>query len=277
MNSKMLALMGLKYNPFGTQVPTSALLPTPSIDHFCWRVESLCSQGGFCVITGEPGSGKSSILRILCQRLQKMGEIHVGILTRPQASVADFYRELGDLFGVTLTASNRWGGAKMLRQKWQNFIESSLYRPVLIADEAQSMSPAVLCELRLLASADLDSRLMLSVVMAGDDRLVKKLQTDELLPINSRIRCRMHCEPLDTEQLREGLKHHMKAAGNPQLMSAGVIDSLCEQARGNFRSLMISANELLDHALRNELDRIDNNVFFAVTSMQPKRTGKAGG
>ncbi|MGI6300896.1 MAG: ExeA family protein [Verrucomicrobiota bacterium] len=276
MSKKGMALLNLKYNPFGPEVPASALSGSDQIDHFCWRIENLSHQGGFALITGQPGSGKSSVLRILHQQLQNAAEIRIAILSRPQASVADFYRELGDHFGVTLTASNRWGGAKLLRQGWRNIIESSLYRPVLLIDEGQSMSPAVLNELRLLASEDLDSRLILTVVLAGDDRLVKKLQTEELLPVTSRIRCRLRCGPMEVQQLREGLEHHLEMAGNPNLMTSDVINSLCEQAGGNFRTLMVSANELLDYALRKELDLIDDQVFFNVICDHPKQPGRRG-
>ena len=65
---------------------------------------------------------------------------------------------------------------------------------------------------------------------------------------------------MEVHQLREGLEHHLEMAGNPNLMTWDVINSLCEQAGGNFRSLMVSANELLDHALRKELDLIDDQV-----------------
>ena len=132
MSKKLLALYALKYNPFCQEVPTSALLASPQIETFCWRIEHQIHEGGFALVSGEPGTGKSAALRILADRLSSLRDITVGVLCRPQASVADFYRELGDLFGVTLTASNRWGGAKVLRQKWQAHIDASLYRPVLL-------------------------------------------------------------------------------------------------------------------------------------------------
>jgi len=76
----------------------------------------------------------------------------VGVLSRPQSHVADFYRELGDLFGVTLSPHNRWAGSKVLRERWRRHTESPLVRPVLVIDEAQEMYPATLNELRFLAS-----------------------------------------------------------------------------------------------------------------------------
>jgi hypothetical protein len=93
--------------------------------------------------------------------------VTVGVLSRPQSGTADFYRELGDLFGVTLTPHNRWAGSKALREKWLAHIESSLFRPVLIIDEAQEMKPIVLAELRLMSSMDLDARSVLTVASAA--------------------------------------------------------------------------------------------------------------
>ena len=59
-----------------------------------------------------PGSGKSAALRILAERLGAVRDLGVGLLTRPQANMADFYRELGPLFGVPLSPHNRWKSAR---------------------------------------------------------------------------------------------------------------------------------------------------------------------
>lgn len=267
-NKKMLALYSLKYNPFCQEVPISALSASPAIENFCWRIEHQIGEGGFAMISGVPGSGKSTALRILVDRLETMPDVTVGVITRPQASVCDFYRELGDIFAVALRPSNRWGGAKALRQKWLNHIEASLFRPVLLIDEAQLMSSAALGELRLLASADLDSRSILTVVLAGDDRLVEKLQTDDLLPMASRIRCRLRCDSASAQLLRECLRHHLKNAGNPRLISEGVVSALCEHAMGNYRMLMTMANDLLAAALHREAEQIDEKLFFEVFDMK---------
>jgi len=268
MKKKLLALYSLKFNPFSADIPTSALFLTPATESFCWRIENQVGEGGFALVSGEPGSGKSVVLRILADRLSAMQDVVVGLLSRPQAWVADFYRELGYLFGVALSPHNRWNGAKALREKWQAQIEASLYRPVLIIDEAQEMNAAVFSELRLLSSANLDSRSILLVILAGDSRLTDRLHHTDLLPIASRIRTRLRMEPATPQQLRECLAHLLAKAGNSNLMNASVQSALCEHAAGNYRLLMNMANELLALALSREIPQIDEKLFFEAFDMQ---------
>ena len=110
-------------------------------------------------------------------------------------------REMGDLFGVALVPHNRWGGSKLLREKWQSHLDAALFRPVLVVDEAQEMQTSVLNELRLLCSTRLDSHLLLTTVLAGDGRLLERLRTDELLPLGSRMRVRLPLERASTDEM----------------------------------------------------------------------------
>jgi hypothetical protein len=93
-----------------------------------------------------------SALRLLHKRLESVRDVIVGTIEHPQSRTMDFYRELGDLFGVPLAAHNRWGGFKALRARWADHITSTLSRPVLIIDEAQEALTPVFNELRVLAS-----------------------------------------------------------------------------------------------------------------------------
>ena len=262
MNNKMLALYGLKWNPFAPAVPAAALHVTTRLESFCWRVQQLVGEGGFALVTGAPGTGKSAVLRILAASLATQRDMKVGVISRPQANIADFYREMGDLFGVELHPHNRWGGAKILRQRWQTHIDEALSRPVLVIDEAQEMQPPVLAELRLLASADLDSRILLTIVLAGDGRLAERLRSDEFLPLASRVRVRLAIERATPQDLQDCLRHALQQAGAPTLMTPEVIATLCDHAQGNPRALMIMAGELLAAAVQREAHQIDEALFF---------------
>jgi hypothetical protein len=94
-------------------------------------------EGGVALITGEPSKGKSVVLRLLAERLARVRDLTVGALTHPQSNVADFYRELGDLFGVALKPHNRWNGFTSLRERWLAHLDSTPLRPVLPIDEVQ--------------------------------------------------------------------------------------------------------------------------------------------
>jgi len=264
VNHKLLALYGLKWNPFLPDVPAEALWRTDDIDRFCWRMESLVRHGGFALLTGDPGTGKSAALRVLAHHLADQPDVLTGILTRPQSNISDFYRELGDLFGVPLTPHNRWAGYKVLRQTWLTHMESTRLRPILIADEAQEMPSKVLSELRLLSSSDFDSRSILTVVLAGDGRLIRRFRGDELLPVASRIRVRLNFDYLSPGQLLDWLRHVLEQAGQPNLMAADVMSTLAEHAAGNLRVLANMANDLLAEAARRDLPQIDQKLYLDV-------------
>ncbi len=263
MNKTLLALYGLKWNPFSPELPAEALQTSARVDNFCWRVEhTLAREGGFALITGDPGTGKSVALRLLAGRLGQLRDLTVGAITHPSSNLADFYREMGDLFGVELKPHNRWGGFKALRERWLAHLESTLLRPILLIDEAQEMHPAVLNELRLLSSMDFDSRLLLSVVLAGDGRLSNKLRREELLPLGSRIRVRLHLEYAGREELMACLKHLLNSAGNASLMTPELCQTLCDHAVGNYRVLTTIAGELLDTAAQRELTQLDEKLYL---------------
>jgi len=276
MNKKLLGLYGLKWNPFSADLPEEALCTTAKIESFCWRIEnSLVREGGFALISGDPGTGKSVALRLLAIRLSRLVDVTVGVLEHPQSKVADFYREMGDLFGVELTPHNRWCGFKALRERWTAHVESTMLRPVLLIDEAQETQPSVLSELRILSSTNFDSKSILTVVLSGDDRLQEKLRKEELIPLGSRIRARLLLDYATREELQNCLRHQLKVAGNASLMTSELIAALCDHASGNYRVLMTMGAELLAAAAQRESAQIDEKLFFEVFDVHAKAASTA--
>jgi type II secretory pathway predicted ATPase ExeA len=265
------ALYGLKYNPFLPNLPTEALWALPDAEIFAHRVQAMISQGGFALITGDPGHGKSKTLQWIAQRLSRMPDIIVGVMERPQSQLADFYRELGEMFGVGLSPSNRYGGFKALRTKWKAHCQSTLLRPVLLIDEAQEVSSACLTELRLLQSACFDSESLLFTILCGDGRLPDRFRTPELLPLGSRIRARLHLTPLTPEQLQDYLNFALEQAGYQQLMTPELIQTLAAHSLNNLRVLNHTAAEMLAAATERNLPRLDESLYFELFSPAPSK------
>ena len=266
---KLLSLWGLKWNPFTPDLPNDALLVTAKIDNFAWRVEQLVQEGGFALICGDSGTGKSVALRIVAQRLSALRDVMVGVLERPQSQSADFYRELGDIFSVKLRPSNRWGGFRALRERWKAHVASAHIKPVLLIDEAQEMHPNVLSELRILSSSDFDSTSLLTVILSGDGRLSELLRHEDLVPLGTRIRTRLHTEAASREELLELLRHALSKAGNAALMTPQLMDTLVDHAAGNYRVLMTMGADLLAHGMAREVEQLDEKLYLEL--YQPRR------
>lgn len=274
MNTKkLLSLWGLKWNPFSPELPSEGLLVTAKIESFAWRVEQLVQEGGFALISGESGTGKSVALRIVSERLSALRDVVVGVLERPQSKSSDFYRELGDIFSVKLRPSNRWGGFQLLRERWRAHLASSRIKPVLLVDEAQEMDPEVLSELRLLSSADFDTTSLLTVVLSGDGRFLELLRHEDLIPLGTRIRTRLKTDTASREELSELLSHALSKAGNASFMTRELMDALVDHSAGNYRLLMTMGAELLAYGMANEVEQLDEKLYLQV--FEPTQPGTA--
>jgi len=274
MRRRLLSLYGLKFHPFQPSIPMEALFPVPEVLTFCRRVELSLEHGGYALITGEPGSGKSVALRQLAHHLSGLRDVEVGTICHPQSQVGDFYRELGDIYHVPLSPHNRFGGFKALRERWKEHIHKSLRRPVLLIDESQELPTSVLNELRVLTSERFDSEQLMSIVFAGDTRLPDRFRDPALVALGSRIRRRLTLRYASPEELLGCLSHVLSEAGNGSLMSEGLKRCVVEHSAGNYRVMMRLSDELLTVGAEREQSPLDEQLFLDV--FQPKG-GKSKG
>jgi general secretion pathway protein A len=281
MTRTLLAPYGLKFNLFATELPAEALYQSPKIVDFFWRIENvLVREGGFAMITGDPGTGKSVVLRTLAERLEHQSDLTVGVINHPQSNLADFYRELGEVFGVALRPSNRWAGFKVLRERWHAHLEATRRRTIILIDEAQEMGAKNLLELRMLASTRFDSLPLLAVVLAGDARLSEALAKDDLLPLGTRMRVRLSLDYASRDELCACLEHLLSSAGNPALMTPSLKQTLCERAGGNYRVMTNLGAQLLTAAMQRQLMQLDDKLFlelFATPASANKPSARKAG
>lgn len=270
-NKELLALFGLKYNPFKPNIPEDAIWLPPGIDLYTFQLENLVMDGGFALITGEPGLGKSKTLQYFASRLSGLDDVVIGVMERPQSSLNDFYREMGALFGVDLTPANRYGGFKALRQRWKAHIKTTLFRPVLLIDEAQEMDSCCMNEIRLLGSHHFDSQCLLTTVLCGDNRLPEKFRSNELVSLGSRMSFRMVLEPYGPTGLLDYLEHAMEQAGAPHLMTQDLKRTIAEHSTGNLRVLNNMSATLLSAGAKQKVKQLDEKLFLSIFSRHPKK------
>ena len=138
------------------------------------------------------------------------------------------------------------------------------------------MLASVLSELRILSSGKFDAETYLTVVLAGDTRLADRFRHPELLPIGSRIRTRLLLDYASQDELRDILRHALKKAGAPKLLTEGLQDVLVDHAAGNYRVLMTMAGELLMAACERELPAIDEKLYLEFVDTLSKAMGALG-
>ena len=137
------------------------------------------------------------------------------------------------------------------------------------------MPTEVLNELRLMSSSRFDSVNILTIILAGDERLPERFRSPTLLPLGSRIKTRLVAGHRSREELLEILESLVEKAGNPSLMSRELMATLADKAMGNCRAMTQMAEQLLLTGIQRDLPQLDEQLFIELFSIkQPKRKAR---
>jgi len=170
----------------------------------------LMSQAGFTVVTGEIGSGKTTLIHHLLNSLDD--EFSVGLITNTHIALGDLLTWVLAAFGINVEGENKTQRHQLLVDFLRQ-LYTSQRRAVLIIDEAQNMSLETLEELRLLSNINNGSEVILQLVLVGQPELAEKLRRPELTQFAQRVSIAFHLTPLSYEQTEKYIHHRLVIAG----------------------------------------------------------------
>ena len=238
---------GLKELPFALTPDPRYIYFTPSHTEVMANLHYGIESGkGLIVVTGEVGTGKTTMLRWVMQRLDRT--VMVAYIFNPRLSVTEFYQHLARLFDI-----QNWESKSDLLIELGKVLESRHsrgLRTVLIVDEAHGLSTSVLEEVRLLGNFESDTAKQLQIVLTGQPELRSVLNNPDLRQLKQRVALRCDIKALpNVEETAQYINIRLKVAGatRTDIFSPGAVDYIFRCSEGIPRNI----NNLCDNALLN--------------------------
>ncbi len=238
---------GLNELPFALTPDPRYLYFTPSHTEVMANLHYGIESGrGLIVVTGEVGTGKTTLLRWMMQRLDRT--VMVAYIFNPRLSVPEFYQYLATLFDI-----QNWENKSDLLIELGKVLETRHnrgLRTVLVVDEAHGLSTDVLEEIRLLCNFESDTAKHLQIVLTGQPELRDVLNYSHLRQLKQRValRCEINALP-NIDETAHYISSRLKVAGarNPDMFSPGAVDYIFRCSAGIPRNI----NNLCDNAMLN--------------------------
>nr|BAL54415.1 ATPase [uncultured Gammaproteobacteria bacterium] len=223
------------------------------------------TQGeGFIVVTGAPGTGKTTLVKTLFQSLPQQNLV-AGLMVTSQVGAEDTLRIVSATFGLSYNGDDK---ATLLRNLERFFKDRAREgkRALLVVDEAQNLPLQSLEELRMLSNFELGGRPLFQAFLLGQDEFRRSLQSDLLLQVRQRVIATYHLRPLTAEETRDYILHRLRQAGwqeDPKFQDE-VFGRIHEATSGVPRVINTLCDRLLLFAYLEELHEIDRRVVQVV-------------
>lgn len=203
----------------------------------------LMNQAGFTVITGEIGSGKTTLVRQLLREVDR--NTTIGLISNTSRSIDDLLQSILLAFNIEYRPAGRVELHRLLHRFFQSELQQRR-RAVLIVDEAQNMSAEALEEIRMLSNVNADKQSLVQLILVGQPQLRDLLKRRDMVQLTQRVMVDYHLQPLSGEETRQYIRHRVKTAGGrPDIFEDSAYDAVFEYTGGIPRLI----NVLCDTAL----------------------------
>lgn len=263
---------------FGFNSPPFSIAPNPDFMFLSPRhAEALAhlrfglgDAGGFVLLTGEVGTGKTTVSRSLLQELDEQTD--VAFILNPTLSELELLAAICDELKIRYKktdASLKLLGDKITQRLQKNHDAGK--KTILIIDEAQHLQPAVLEQLRLLTNLETNTKKLLQVILIGQPELQQLLQRNDLRQLAQRITARYHLLPLNLSEVQQYVRFRLKVAGCERpVFNDKAVKKLFELSGGIPRLLNLLADRALLAAYGKQQAVVDaKEVQRAATEILP--------
>ncbi|PAU76367.1 AAA family ATPase [Halovibrio salipaludis] len=275
------AFFGLRDAPFSLTPNTRYFLRAPSHGQALeLLLVALRQKEGFIKVSGEVGTGKTLLCRLLLNALE--GKLTTAYIPNPQLGPTELFEAIADELGVTLDDPSNTHRALSALQQYLIDNAASSGAAVLVIDEAQSMPVETLETLRLLTNLETESRKLLQVVLFGQPELDELLARPDLRQLSQRITFQHRLETLSPETVADYLQHRLAKAGwnGGRLFQPRAVRLISRASGGTPRLINILAHKALIAAYgRGEREITSRHVRQAIrdTDSVVRRPGVLGG
>src|SRR5258705_12815471 len=252
-----LTFYGLTEKPFNATPDPKFLYMSPGHrEALAQLVYGTQERKGFIVLTGKVGTGKTTLLHALCQRLN--GQSAVAFVVNPALPFDELLEYVLEDLGVAKTGNSRAQRLIALN----NFLierERAGQNTVLIVDEAQNLDAATLEQVRLLSNFETPTHKLLQILLVGQPELKAKLELPELRQLKQRVGLRCRISPLTPAEARMYIRTRLRIAGCPDLglFSETAVNRIVEDSRGIPRLINIVSDHCLLFGYADQKRRID--------------------